>query len=123
MILTTKNYFSILVLTHCNIIELPMRKELEAQLKTSATKGLYEALALINKPEEMVCFLRDLFTLEEIEEASRRLLAARLLKEGKSIRSIAKEIGLSTTTVVRINYWLHHGMGGYEIALEKLEKV
>jgi TrpR-related protein YerC/YecD len=98
-----------------------MKRELEPQLKTKASQRLYEALAGIDKPEEMAAFLRDLLTLEEIEEASRRLLAAKLLKEGKSIRDIAKEIGVSTTTVVRINYWLHHGMGGYSLALEKLK--
>ena len=98
-----------------------MKRVLEPQLETKATKDLYEALAAIDKPEEMANFLRDLLTLEEIEEASRRLLAAKLLKEGMSIRNIAKEISVSTTTVVRINYWLHHGMGGYSLALEKLK--
>lgn len=98
-----------------------MKRELESQLETPAAKKLYEALVEIDKSEDMAKFLRDLLTLEEIEEASRRLLSARLLQEGKSIRSIAKEIGVSTTTVVRINYWLHHGMGGYKLALDKLE--
>ena len=98
-----------------------MKRELEPQLETPAAKRLYEVLAEIDKPEDMANFLRDLLTLEEIEEASRRLLSAKLLKEGKSIRYIAKEIGVSTTTVVRINYWLHHGMGGYDLALEKLK--
>ncbi|MEI6498685.1 MAG: YerC/YecD family TrpR-related protein [bacterium] len=98
-----------------------MKRELEIQLETPAAQTLYRTLAAIQTQEEMSNFLRDLLTLEEIEEASRRLLAARLLKEGKSIRAIAKEIGVSTTTVVRINYWLHHGMGGYGLALEKLK--
>jgi TrpR-related protein YerC/YecD len=96
-------------------------RELEPQLKMKAPNNLYLALAKINKPQEMAAFLRDLLTLEEIEEASRRLLAADLLMQGKTIREIAKELGVSTTTVTRINYWLHHGMGGYRIALEKLK--
>lgn len=94
---------------------------MEPQLKTKAAEKLYKVLAEIDKSEEMAAFLRDVLTLEEIEEASRRLLAASLLQKGKSIRDIAKEIGVSTTTVVRINYWLHHGMGGYRLALEKLK--
>ena len=97
------------------------KRQLEPQLKTKAAEKLYKALSGIKKPEEMAAFLRDLLTLEEIEEASRRLLAAELLKEGKTIRYIAKELGVSTTTVTRINYWLHHGMGGYRLALEKLQ--
>lgn len=97
------------------------KRELEPQLNTKATQKLFLALAKIDKPEEMAAFLRDLLTFEEIEEASRRLLAAGLLSEGKTIRDIAKEIGVSTTTVTRINFWLHHGMGGYRIALKKLK--
>lgn len=97
------------------------KREIEPQLETKAVKELVSALAEINKPEDMVAFLRDLLTFEEIGETSRRFLAAKLLKEGKSIRDVAKEIGVSTTTVVRINFWLHHGMGGYRLALEKLK--
>jgi len=112
-------YHCVNTVVHNQNIE--MKRELEAQLNMPAVKKLYEALAKINKPEEMAKFLRDVLTLEEIEEASRRLLIAGKLKEGKGVREIAKEFGVSTTTVVRINYWLHHGMGGYDIALEKLE--
>ncbi|HLC43758.1 MAG TPA: YerC/YecD family TrpR-related protein [Patescibacteria group bacterium] len=98
------------------------KRELEPQLEMPAVKKLYEALAKIDKPKDMALFLRDLLTFEEIEEASRRLLIAKNLKKGKSTRDIAKEFGVSTTTVVRINYWLHHGMGGYDLALKKLNK-
>lgn len=98
-----------------------MKRTLESQLEMPAVKKLYEAVAKIDQPEEMALFLRDLLTLEEIEEASRRLLIAENLKKGKGIRAIAKEFGVSTTTVSRINYWLHHGMGGYDLALEKLK--
>ena len=97
-------------------------RELEPELRTQAAERLYQILALIDKPEDMADFLRDLLTLEEIEEASSRFLIASALKKGtKSIREIAKEFGVSTTTVVRINYWLHHGMGGYDLALKKLK--
>lgn len=98
------------------------KRELEPQLNTKATRELFLALAMIENPEDMANFLRDLLTFEEIEEASRRLLSASLLQKGKTIREIAKEIGVSTTTVTRINFWLHHGMGGYRLALEKLKK-
>ena len=98
-----------------------VKKILEPQLETEAAKRLYEVLAGIEKPDDMARFLRDVLTLEESEEASRRLSAAKLLSEGRSIREIAKTLGVSTTTVVRINYWLHHGMGGYDLALEKLK--
>ena len=97
------------------------KRELETQLNTKATQKLFNVLAKVDKPDEMASFIRDLLTFGEIEEASRRLLAAELLQKGKSIRDVAKELGVSTTTVVRINFWLHHGMGGYRMALEKLK--
>jgi len=98
-----------------------MKKELENSLKTKAAQDLYQALAKLNNPKEISDFLRDVLTLEEIEEASRRFLVAKLLKSGKSIRETKRETGVAIATIVRINYWLHHGMGGYDLALEKLK--
>jgi len=99
-----------------------MKRKLEPQLDLPAPKKLYDALTRIDTPKEMALFLRDVLTLEEIEEASRRLLIATNLKDGKGIREIAKEFGVSSTTVSRINYWLHHGTGGYDLALKKLRQ-
>ena len=97
-----------------------MKRKLEPQLDMPAPKSLYDVLAKIDKLKDMALFLRDVLTLEEIEEASRRFLVAEKLKNGKGIRETAKEFGISTTTVSRINYWLHHGTGGYDLALKKL---
>ena len=33
---------------------------------------------------------------------------------------IEKETGISSVTISRINYWLHHGMGGYKLMLSRL---
>jgi len=96
-------------------------KRLEENLETKEAKDLYSALAEISDPKEIAFFLRDLLTMEEIEEASRRLQVAKLLQKGETVRNIAKTTGVSSATIVRINYWLHHGMGGYDLALEKLK--
>lgn len=95
--------------------------QLEKSLETKESKQLYLALAKTSEPKDIAYFLRDLLTLEEIKEASRRFKVAELLKKGETVRKIAKETGVSTATIVRINYWLHHGMGGYDLALEKLK--
>lgn len=65
-------------------------------------------------------FLRDVCTLEEMGEMSRRWEAVLLLSTGVSYREIAKKTGLSTATVTRIAHWLNHGEGGYQAALKKL---
>lgn len=97
-----------------------MKKDLEPQLKTKSAGGFYKVLAGLEKTEEIANFLRDVLTIEELEEAIRRFEVAKLLVEGKTFRQICAETKMSSTTIARINYWLHHGTGGYRSALSKL---
>lgn len=87
--------------------------------KTPQLKQLANALRSVKDEAAMLAFLRDLCTLEELEEFSRRWQAARLLSQGKTYRTVAKATSLSTTTVTRIAHWLHHGEGGYQAVLKK----
>lgn len=96
------------------------KREIESQLNNKEAKELYKVLVSFKKSEEVVNFLRDLFTIAEIKEAIRRFQSAKLLSQGYTFRDISKQTKMSTTTIARINYWLHHGTGGYRKALEKL---
>lgn len=87
--------------------------------RNSREKFLVEAFSKLNTKEEITSFLRDLFTLPEIEEFANRLEIARLLLEGGSYQRIAKRTGVSTTTVTRVAHWLFKGCGGYWKALKK----
>ena len=91
----------------------------EPQLSKPLINQLCTAISGLSTQEEVLAFLRDALTLEEIEEISRRLEVARLVSAGKTYRSIAAETSVSTATITRIAYWLHHGPGGYRRALEK----
>ena len=64
--------------------------------------------------KETASFLRDLMTIKEIEEFANRLEMARLLKKGLSYKKIADKLGVSTTTVARVSFWLNEGCGGYK---------
>lgn len=97
-----------------------MNREIESELKTKEAKDLYKTLAAIKNSKQMGQFLRDLLTLEEIEEATKRWQGAKMLSQKKTFREIAKQTGLSSATIARINYWIHHGAGGYREVLEKL---
>jgi len=99
-----------------------MSYQLEPQLATTKADRLYAALADMSSTDDVKAFLRDVLTVEELEEAIGRYEAARLLSEGLSYRSIASETGMSTTTVTRIAYWLHHGTGGYRRALLRISE-
>jgi TrpR-related protein YerC/YecD len=98
-----------------------MMRKLEPQLNNEFNNDLFGVMSMINEPGEMASFLRDILTIDEIEEISKRLRVAKLLRKKVTVREIAKRTRMSSATISRINYWLHHGMGGYEIALEKLK--
>jgi len=83
---------------------------------------LINAFAALKNEEEFGNFLRDLLTPKEIKEFSNRVEIARLLAEGKPYLYIAKEVGVSTTTVTRVAYWLFSGCGGYYQVFKKLLK-
>ncbi len=73
--------------------------------------------------EECLSFLRDLCTESELLEMSRRLQAAKMLKNGLIYANIAEQTGLSTATISRVNRCLKYGDGkGYLTVLARLEK-
>ena len=90
--------------------------------KNQKLKNLSKAISVLNNPHDIAGFLRDLCTMEELEDLSKRWDAVLLLAQGKTQRKVAKMTNLSTTTVTRISFWLNHGEGGYKKALENLQK-
>lgn len=90
--------------------------------KNHKLKRLSQAFASLKNPHDISDFLRDLCTLEELEELSNRWEVVELLDKNMSYREIAEKTGMSTTTVTRIAFWLNHGEAGYKKALENLKK-
>lgn len=82
---------------------------------------LCRCLLLLHTPEEVRSFLGDLCTASELQEMSRRLLAAKLLNNHHLYSDIAEQTGLSTATISRVNRCMKFG-DGYFTALERLEK-
>lgn len=87
---------------------------------TKETSVLFNAILKLRARKEAEAFFRDLLTLKEIDEISRRWQAVLLLDKGLSYREIAEQTGHSTTTVARIAHWLHHGEGGYRMMLGRV---
>ncbi len=73
--------------------------------------------------EECRDFLENLCTASELEEMSRRLQAAKMLKNNFIYSEIAAQTGLSTATISRVNRCLKYGPDGYLNVLERLEKA
>jgi TrpR-related protein YerC/YecD len=87
--------------------------------RTPQLKKLATVFLSLKNELDMLNFLRDLCTLEELEELSKRWETVLLLNKGISYRAISEKTGLSTATVTRIAHWLNHGEGGYRKALGK----
>ncbi len=85
--------------------------------KTPQLKKLAKTFLNFKTEAELLSFLRDLCTLEELDEMSSRWEAVQMLNKKIPYREIAEKTGLSTTTITRIAHWLNHGEGGYQKAL------
>jgi TrpR-related protein YerC/YecD len=83
---------------------------------------LADALLSLRSRDEVQRFLRDLCTLPELEALAHRWQTVKLLEEGVPYLEIAGRVPTSTATVTRVAQWLHHGTGGYRIALDRLKR-
>ena len=83
---------------------------------------LCHGLLTLQTPEECRAFLQDLCTVSEMQEMSRRLHAAKMLKNGHIYSDIAEQTGLSTATISRVNRCLKFGSEGYLNVLDRLDR-
>jgi len=89
--------------------------------RTPDVEALFDAVVRLEDREEVAAFLRDLCTLGELRDLAQRWAVVRLLHEGLHYAEISKRTGASTATITRIASWLHHGEGGYQAMLAKLD--
>ena len=85
-------------------------------------RELYNALLSLKNEDECKKFLRDLLTEAEIKEFTNRWKVAQMLSKKVDYETIAKQTGMSSTTIARISKWLNNGMGGYKLMLKRLSK-
>ena len=87
-----------------------------------AIEYLFRAILSLRTPEECRSFLRDLCTESELLEMSRRLQAAKMLKNNYIYSEIANQTGLSTATISRVNRCMKYGSEGYLAVLDHLDR-
>lgn len=83
---------------------------------------LMRAVASLRTAEECRAFFEDLCTIREIQDMVQRFDTALLLRQGMSYQKIAREVGISTATITRVNRSVSYGSGGYQIALDRLKE-
>ena len=94
----------------------------EQELSNKAFRDLVKAVAGLRSEDEVKRFLRDVCTLSELTAMSERLQVVQELEKGTPYRKISESTGASTATITRIAHWLHHGMGGYKLVLDRMKK-
>ena len=83
---------------------------------------LIRGILTLQTPEECLRFFKDLCTVSELQEMSRRLQAARMLSNNYIYSEIAAKTGLSTATISRVNRCLKYGNDGYITVLDRMSR-
>lgn len=92
-----------------------------SEINNQQLEGLYRAILKLRTVDECKKFFRDLCTLSEISAMVERFQVAQMVNKEVPYRDISKKTGSSTATVTRVAHWLHHGMGGYKLILQRLK--
>ena len=88
--------------------------------EAAAERALRQALLTLRTVDECRNFLRDLCTPAELQALADRWTVVGLLQAGRPYREIAKQTGVSVTTIGRVARYLGTGNGGYELAARRL---
>ena len=74
-------------------------------------KDVYILLAEIDDPKEMEYLLKDLCTNKELEQMAQRVMAAKLLLEGKTYNQVIEKTDISSATLSRVSSAVKYGEG------------
>ncbi len=96
------------------------KKEITACFQSPHKQQLLEAISSCPNQEDLARLLRDLLTVEEIEEISMRLEVARLLYIKVPYSQIQATTQFSSTTIARVSNWLKSGADGYVRAFRRM---
>jgi TrpR-related protein YerC/YecD len=86
------------------------------------TRELARAFLALRTEDEVLRFLRDISTVNELIELGHRWRVAKLLDEGVIYHDIGAQTGASSATISRVNQWLRYGRGGYRLVIDRLRE-
>ncbi len=95
---------------------------MKSKIRDEKLDYLFRGILSLESLEECYSFFEDLCTVSELQEMSRRMHAAKMLKDNYIYSEIAEQTGLSTATISRVNRCLKYGSDGYISVLERLDK-
>ena len=94
-----------------------------SKLQSAETDALFRAVLSLETVEECYRFFEDLCTVSELQEMSRRMRAAKMLRDNTVYSEIAEKTGLSTATISRVNRALLYGANGYTAVLDAMQEL
>lgn len=99
----------------------PNRQDSVAARKRSED-ALFQALATLRNAGECRDFLKDLCTPAELQALVDRWQVVGYLQQDLPYRRIHDLTGVSVTTIGRVARFLTDGFGGYQVALDRLQR-
>ena len=79
--------------------------------KEDKLRQLFELIASVTDPEDVKSLFEDLCTKKEVENMAERVLAARLLLEGKTYNQVMEKSNISSATLSRVSQCVQYGTG------------
>ncbi len=92
-----------------------------SRMKDEKLDFLFNAILTLETLEDCYNFFEDLCTVSELQEMSRRMQAAKMLRANAVYSDISALTGLSTATISRVNRCLKYGNDGYNKVMDTLE--
>lgn len=84
------------------------------------TSRLFKAILKLKNTNECEKFFRDLLTINELQDVSRRWEIVLMLNDEIPYREIETKTGASTATITRVAHWLRYGEKGFKLVLNRL---
>ena len=95
---------------------------MKSKIKDEKLDYLFRGIMTLESLDECYSFFEDLCTVSELQEMSRRMHAAKMLRENYIYSEIAEQTGLSTATISRVTRCLKYGSDGYISVLDRLDR-
>ncbi|MGI6077979.1 MAG: YerC/YecD family TrpR-related protein [Fastidiosipilaceae bacterium] len=93
------------------------------KLRDEQTDRLFAGMLTLKNIDECYAFFTDLCTISEVKSMAQRFHVASMLKEGVKYSEICERTGVSSATISRVSRCLEYGMDGYNLVLDRLEKM
>lgn len=99
-----------------------MKKQLNQSKNSTSLESsrLFLAISLLEKSQDVIQLLYDLFSPEELENLCKRFEIIELLAKGASYNEIEKKVGVSVGTIAKASSRFNKDYGGYKIQIERI---